>query len=321
MIPLREYDYTELSADVRSIKEKYPFIEVSTAGVSTEGRNLYVLRLGKGGHQVFYNGAHHALEWITSLLLMQFVDDYARSYINGVRLRGYSVRNLFAHSSIYIMPMVNPDGIERVLHYGKPFSCKSKRLRKLYKSFESCEKKEIPENVRRFRAFFQKDWSLYRQWQSNANGVDLNHNYNAGFSRGKEFEKKHGILGPGPTRYGGKFPESEPESRAVADFTRTHNFARVLALHSQGEEIFWNFDNLANSAAKNFAHRLGKVSGYTVASPEQMASVRGYKDWFIKEWRRPGYTIEVGKGKNPLPLSQFQKIYNNILEMLMLSAT
>ena len=37
--------------------------------------------------------------------------------------------------------------------------------------------------------------------------------------------------------------------------------------------------------------------------------MRGYKDWFIKEYDRPGYTIEAGLGVNPLPMSQFETIY------------
>jgi len=49
----------------------------------------------------------------------------------------------------------------------------------------------------------------------------------------------------------------------------------------------------------------------------------GYKDWFILRYDRPGYTIEVGKGASPLPLSQFPKIYgdNEGLLTLALSVT
>jgi g-D-glutamyl-meso-diaminopimelate peptidase len=57
-----------------------------------------------------------------------------------------------------------------------------------------------------------------------------------------------------------------------------------------------------------------------LSDPEGVASYAGYKDWFIQDWRRPGYTIEVGLGKNPLPISQFNKIYADNLNMLLLSA-
>ena len=44
----------------------------------------------------------------------------------------------------------------------------------------------------------------------------------------------------------------------------------------------------------------------------------GYKDWYIKVFARPGYTIEVGLGENPLPLSQFDSIYERNLGILTL---
>jgi len=49
-------------------------------------------------------------------------------------------------------------------------------------------------------------------------------------------------------------------------------------------------------------------------------SFDGCKDWFISKFNRPGFTIECGKGKNPLPLSDFVGIYNDIAEALILMA-
>lgn len=48
------------------------------------------------------------------------------------------------------------------------------------------------------------------------------------------------------------------------------------------------------------------------------SSFAGYKDWFLQEYRRPGYTIEAGIGNNPLPISQFNEIYNDNLGILVL---
>ena len=44
------------------------------------------------------------------------------------------------------------------------------------------------------------------------------------------------------------------------------------------------------------------------------------KDWFIQTYRRPGFTIEVGTGENPLPLSQFEEIYTASLPILVAGA-
>jgi g-D-glutamyl-meso-diaminopimelate peptidase len=46
----------------------------------------------------------------------------------------------------------------------------------------------------------------------------------------------------------------------------------------------------------------------------------GYKDWFIQDYKKPGYTIEVGKGINPLPIEQFNKIYDDNEELLLISS-
>ena len=129
-----------------------------------------------------------------------------------------------------------------------------------------------------------------------------------------------GVIGPAPTRYGGSYPESETESRAVANFTRQHNFRLAMAYHSQGEVIFWNYENLAPPVARRIGELFAQVSGYLLADPVGIASYAGYKDWFIGVYRRPGYTIEVGRGVNPLPIAQFDRIYNDNEEMLLLAA-
>mgnify|MGYP004473031521 FL=1 len=60
--------------------------------------------------------------------------------------------------------------------------------------------------------------------------------------------------------------------------------------------------------------------GYTLADVPYESSFAGYKDWFLQQYRRPGYTIEAGIGKSPLPLSQFEQIYNDNIGILILGA-
>lgn len=94
----------------------------------------------------------------------------------------------------------------------------------------------------------------------------------------------------------------------------------VVALHSQGEEIYWQFGDIVVPGARELGERLAQVSGYLLADTPYNSSFAGYKDWFIKEYRRPGYTVEVGKGENPLPVEQFSEIYRAVLPLLVEAA-
>lgn len=293
------YTYGIMERDIAGLKARYPFLETGVAGKSVVGRDLYYLRLGNGPNQVFYNASHHSLEWITSPLLMKFTEEFLRSYVQGSQMsRGYNPREIWNRSSIYIMPMVNPDGIELVLDGLRPNN-------------------PDYENLIRWNNG-STDFST--NWQANNHGVDLNHNYNAGWEISKELEEQYGITGPGPTRYGGPAPVSEPETQTVVNFTNSHNFRLVLAYHSQGEIIYWEFMDLTPPESRGIGEAFSRASGYSLAQTEGIASYAGYKDWFIQDYRRPGYTIEVGRGRNPLPISQFDQIYSDNLELLLLAA-
>jgi len=95
----------------------------------------------------------------------------------------------------------------------------------------------------------------------------------------------------------------------------------VLAYHSQGEVIYWQFQDYQISGARALAEEFARVSGYRMEDTPYESSFAGYKDWFIRNFRRPGFTIEVGTGENPLPLEQFDQIYRANLGILVTAAT
>ncbi len=292
-----DYTYEIMDRNIRGLKARYPFIEVGVAGKSVLGRNLYYIRLGSGPTEVFYNGAHHSLEWITAPLLMEFVENFARAYSNNSFISGYNVRDIWKRSSIYIMPMVNPDGVELVLSG-------LKRDNPYYSRLLQWNDTGLP---------------FSQVWNANIRGVDLNRNYPASWEQAKAQEPSFGVYGPGPTRYGGPSPLSEPETQAVVNFTRQHNFKLVIAYHTQGRVIYWLYKGIRPPRALEIARRFSEITGYAVSDVPYEAAYAGYKDWFVEQYRRPGYTFEVGIGRKPTPISQFNTIYRENEEVLLLA--
>ncbi len=149
-------------------------------------------------------------------------------------------------------------------------------------------------------------------WQANAQGVDLNHNYNAGFAEYKRIEADAGITGGCATRYSGEYPESEPETEALCSYIRATEPEVVVCLHTQGGEIYFGYDDIVPRGAKALAGRMARRSGYVLSEPTGMASYGGCKDWFTLEFDKPGITIECGHGTNPLPPELATSIYKEI---------
>ena len=157
----------------------------------------------------------------------------------------------------------------------------------------------------------------YTHYSANARGVDINHNFDAGWEALHRLEQKAGIYGPAPRRYGGRRPESEPETRAITTLCRTQNILHALAFHAQGEVIYWDFGEQTPPKSRKLAEILASSSGYALEAPEGLAVGGGFKDWFIQNFSRPAFTIEIGRGKNPLPPETLPEIYSRLREMMM----
>ena len=103
-----------LNMDIEALKTIYPFLEISSIGRSVLGKPLQIIKFGTGQKEVFYCAATHANEWITSPLLMKFLENLSKSYVNNLPIFGVNAKELFSNTSLYIMPMVNPDGVDLV---------------------------------------------------------------------------------------------------------------------------------------------------------------------------------------------------------------
>ena len=294
------YTYEIMKSDIYELNITYPFLQVQNIGFSILGKQLPIIRLGRGEKEVFYSASFHANEWITSVILMKFIEDYCIAYTNKSNLFGYNVRNLFSTVSIYIMPMVNPDGVNLVTG---AYSINSS----IYRSFQNISNNypNIP---------------FPNGWKANFKGVDLNLQFPAGWEQARRIKYSQGFTSPAPRDFVGYGPLTEPESLAIYNFTLSHNFRLVISYHTQGQEIYWNFQNINPPRGFAICTRFANASGYTLSNVPFNSSFAGYKDWFIQDYNRPGYTIEAGIGQNPLPISQFNEIYNDNIGILILGA-
>ena len=108
------YSYNVFIKDLHKLTSLYPFISVGSIGKSIMGKDIPFIKIGNGSNEVFYSASYHANEWITSIVLMKFLADYCYCYSNNLTIFGYPASWLFNVSTIYLVPMVNPDGVDLV---------------------------------------------------------------------------------------------------------------------------------------------------------------------------------------------------------------
>ncbi len=267
---------------IDALAQRYPFIETETLATTIFGRTIRVLRMGTGETQVIHSAAHHANEWLTATLLLRFAEDCAQEIEQG--------RDT---ATVHILPMVDPDGVDLVTGALVPGDDQYERALAISRNYPNIP---FPEG-----------------WKANLNGVDLNLQYPAGWLMAREIKFRQGYVSPAPRDYVGRAPLSQIEAQALYDYTQRVDPDLVLAWHSQGQVIYWQYGGIEVPGAGALAEEFARVSGYALEDTPFASSFAGYKDWFIQAFRRPGFTIEVGTGTNPLPLSQLDAIYADTL--------
>lgn len=271
-----------LLKQIKTLKKLYPFISVNSIGNSVLGKPIQEIRIGKGLKKVHMNGSFHANEWITTMVIMNLVNRYLISLTNRSALRGINAINLYNETELSIVPMVNPDGVDLVLN-GPPSDKREKVL------------------------MMNEGSDEFVHWKANIRGVDLNNQYPANW----EIEQERKVpKSPAPRDYPGKSSLSEPEAIAMAELIKKNQYDRILAFHTQGEEFYWGYEGHEPPESEILAKEFERVSGYKAI--RNVDSHAGFKDWFIQEYKRPGFTIELGRGINPLPLSQYKDILQKV---------
>jgi g-D-glutamyl-meso-diaminopimelate peptidase len=287
------YTYTMLKKQLIKLEQNYNnYLQLSSIGKSVQGRKLYLLKVGTGKEKIGVIGGVHGREGITSLLTLKLAEDYIRVMIRGAKINNYNLTEILKKTSFYFIPMLNPDGVEIAIN-----------------GIKKLDNKE-------FYLVANQNSSDFKRWKANAHGVDLNKQFKANWQELKAEKRPHFAHYKGPS------PESEPESKALADLTRQEEFDAVVAFHSSGDVIYWYYNQAEESYQRDYqlAKALSAKNGYRIVKAKESDKVAaGYKDWFIKKFHRPGFTIEIGSEINekPLPSYELAKYFQENREVLL----
>lgn len=291
-----QLDSHALTERINALCDTFPFLQYGILGQSLLGAPIPLLTLGNGQHKCLYVATHHAMEWITSLLLVRFVYDFCQSAEDRAKIGAVCPERLLHSHTLYIVPMLNPDGVDYQIHGLDKSNPIRERVLEMNSGSED-----------------------FSHWQANARGVDLNHNYDAGFAEYKAMEEEAGKNQGAPTKYSGEAPESEPETAALCNFIRlTQPLDGILSLHTQGEEIFYEGGGTPPPRSQRIARALSKASGYKLSRAVGSASYGGLTDWCVQQAKIAAFTLECGRGKNPLPHTDASEIYCRLRELLFL---
>lgn len=279
----KPYSYEMLEQDLSNINNKYENkVIVKSIGTTHFGRDIWAIKLGSGKKNVVMIGAHHAREWLTSLMLMKMLENYAANY-QEKGLFGFSSNHILNEVSIWFVPMLNPDGVTIQQNDLKDFPSKQQEL--LLKMNEGSHD--------------------FNRWKANGMGVDLNRQYPAGWDR-----LNQDPASPSFKFYKGQKPFESKEVQSLTKFINEINPVIAVAYHTAGREIFWNYKNGKNlKRDKLIAKKISKLTGYKLARPAKEAVGGGFTDWFITAYHRPAMTIEISYlvGETSPPLSVFKK--------------
>ncbi|MGM0369351.1 MAG: M14 family zinc carboxypeptidase [Bacillota bacterium] len=283
---------------MKQLQQKYQSLTVTSYGKSLASQKLYLLKLGSGSKKIAVVGGVHGREGITSLLILKLVEDYLNH--QNKEIAGYNLATILNQVTFYFIPLANPDGVEIAVNGLANINLKNNEF---YKKAN-------------------RDSTDFRRWKANGRGVDLNKQFRADWHQLEAKSEPH------YAHYKGPSPESEPESKALADLTRKEDFASVVAFHNSGQVIYWYYkqDPQAYQRDYKLAQKLSAATNYELVTPQASDKyAAGYKDWFIKKFNRPGFTIEIGPKKEsstqPLSTEKLPQYWQQTRFLLLTLAT
>lgn len=293
------YTYDIMMNDLNQLAAAYPdLLVLNMIGTTADGRSIPEVILGPidAPRHVIVQYTMHGREYINTTLCMYQLASYITN-IDQVAWNGETYRQLFSDICFHVVPMTNPDGV--TISQMGPEGIRSDSLKAV---IEQCYQYDVA------NGFASGDrGTYYRRWKANAMGVDVNRNFDTGWST------YAGHSQPSSERYKGAAPASEPETQAILAIQQQYPVAACISYHSSGSVVYWDYGSSGDiyNADAALASMVSTLTGYprssTISSSQDSA---GCSDYFVLVLGIPAVTIENGYGTCPLDMSQMQTIIN-----------
>ncbi|WP_100374083.1 M14 family zinc carboxypeptidase [Bacillus sp. FJAT-45037] len=285
--PKQTYTYAMMERDILAIAAKYPdLVSYKVIGKSEYGRDIFAVSVGKGPSNILITGSHHAREWMTTNLSMHMIDQYAKAYQTNSNFGPYRTRNILNDSTIWFVPMLNPDGVE----------------------LQQRGLSALPSSQHTSLLVMNDGSPNFKRWKANGKGVDLNRQYDANWANIRGNPGR-----PYYQNYKGPAPHSSREVQALVNFTHQIDPEMAINYHSSGEVLFWNYKQSGARYQRDLSYARGvsNLTGYTLIYSGANPSGGGMTDWFVDKWHRPALTPELGRyvGQTNLPISAYDRIW------------
>lgn len=251
--------------EIEGLAREFPaFVKAECLGRTLLGREIPLLHIGTGERAIFYVGAHHGTDLLTSEVLLAFARDVAECAERRATQYAHPIFQMLCERSLYVLPLANPDGASYVTGSG---------------AFEN----PLWERAQRMNG-----GNDFFTWQANARGVDLAHNYAAGFMPFR------GNICGAPQGFAGEHPESEPESAAIAAFLRreAERLVGVLELGFGAGEILCSCEDNLSAKCQSAGRALSRLTGLRQRRPEITPPKGSLCDYSVRVLGRPAFLLD-----------------------------
>ena len=307
--PYHYFTYQEMTDLLHDLKDTYPdIISFESIGVTYEGRDIWMVKLSDNVDEnedepgVLFMGAHHGNEKPSFEVLIFFIQHMVENYgkentdddgdgqVNEDPIDGFDndddgdidedpsedrVRDVMNNTQIFLIPMVNPDGVEA-------------------DSRKNCAPNHGPFG-------FKNKITSY--------GVNLNRNYDdywfLYYLLPLNYHLVMNML-DSSFNYRGPHPFSENETIAVRDFVETQDISISLSFHSYSEIMFYpwmhtsrptSHEDLFISIGENMSsiNKYHLITGGQYIIPRYGGTLGSSENWLYRERGILSFTMELCK--------------------------